>query len=101
MDKKGCFQTVVLEEKSIQSVQNSMYEIPSIEIKNLSYRYKGQSCDILHNINLKIEQNSLVAFIGVNGSGKTTLIKILSTLYQDYSGEIFLEIMNQEIWILR
>ena len=110
MDKKGYDQTIALEEKSTQSVQNSMCMIPSIEIKNLSYRYKGQNRDALHNINLKIEQNSLVAFIGVNGSGKTTLVKILSTLYQDYSGEVFFgnyelrnldsEIVRQKIGIL-
>lgn len=63
--------------------------IPPIEIRNLSYRYRPQSEYALHHINLKIENDSLVAFIGMNGSGKTTLVKILSTLYKDYEGEIF------------
>ena len=63
--------------------------IPSIEIRNLSHRYRPQSEYALHHINLKIENDSLVAFIGMNGSGKTTLVKILSTLYKDYEGEIF------------
>lgn len=65
------------------------YVIPPIEIRNLSYRYRSQSEYALHHINLKIENDSLVAFIGMNGSGKTTLVKILSTLYKDYEGEIF------------
>ncbi len=63
--------------------------IPSIEIRDLSYRYKSQPNYALRHINLKIAGGSLVAFIGVNGSGKSTLVKILSTLYQDYEGGIY------------
>jgi len=63
--------------------------IPSIEIRDLSYRYKSQPNYALRHIDLKIEGGSLVAFIGVNGSGKSTLVKILSTLYQDYEGGIY------------
>jgi len=63
--------------------------IPFIEIKNLSYKYKNKDNCALHDINLRIERGSLVAFIGENGSGKTTLVKILSALYNDYNGDIF------------
>ena len=63
--------------------------IPFIEIINLSYRYKDANKYALQNINLTIEENSLVAFIGENGSGKTTLIKILSALYDDYEGDVY------------
>jgi len=63
--------------------------IPYIEIKNLSYSYKNSNIHALRNINLKIEENSLVAFIGQNGSGKTTLVKILSALYNDFEGDVY------------
>ncbi|MCL2426863.1 MAG: ABC transporter ATP-binding protein/permease [Oscillospiraceae bacterium] len=63
--------------------------IPSIEIKNLSYKYKGNDSYALKNINLKIERGNLIAFIGRNGSGKTTLVKILSALYNDYQGDVY------------
>ena len=63
--------------------------IPHIEIKNLSYKYKDRNNHALRNINLKIEDNSLIAFIGENGSGKSTLIKILSALYNDYEGDVY------------
>jgi len=63
--------------------------IPSIQIKNLSYYYKGKGIHALRNINLSIEENSLIAFIGENGSGKTTLIKILSAMYNDYEGDVY------------
>ena len=63
--------------------------IPHIEIRNLSYKYENKSNYALQNLNITIEGNSLVAFIGINGSGKTTLVKILSTLYNDYYGDVF------------
>lgn len=63
--------------------------IPSIEIRDLSYRYQSQPSYALRHIDLNIDGGSLVAFIGVNGSGKSTLVKILSTLYQDYEGGIY------------
>lgn len=89
MDRTGSYQTLSLEERTLESIASNGYMIPSIEIKNLCYRYQGQGHDVLRNLNLKIEQDTLVAFIGINGSGKTTLVKILSTLYQDYQGEVF------------
>lgn len=62
--------------------------IPSIKISNLSYRYKDKDVNALSNININIEGNSLIAFIGKNGSGKTTLVKILSALYNNYEGDV-------------
>lgn len=89
MDRTGSYQILSLNERASESIGSNSPTIPSIEINNLCYRYQGQNHDVLHNLNLKIEQDSLVAFIGTNGSGKTTLVKILSTLYQDYQGEVF------------
>jgi len=68
--------------------------IPYIEIKNLSYKYKNKTDYALSNLSIRIEGNSLVAFIGQNGSGKTTLVKILSSLYNDYQGEVYFGTKN-------
>lgn len=95
MDRTGSYQILSLNERASESIGSNSPTIPSIEINNLCYRYQGQNYDVLHNLNLKIEQDSLVAFIGTNGSGKTTLVKILSTLYQDYQGKVFFG--NQEL----
>lgn len=64
-------------------------EIQSIDIKNLSYRYKNKNEYALRNINLRVEKGSMIALIGQNGSGKTTFVKILSTLYNDYEGDVY------------
>jgi len=67
----------------------TLMTIPFIEIQNLSYKYENNDKYVLNNINIRIEKNTLIAFIGENGSGKTTLVKILSALYSDYQGNIF------------
>ncbi|MDE1997982.1 MAG: ABC transporter ATP-binding protein [Burkholderiales bacterium] len=44
--------------------------------------------EVLHNINLTIEQGEFVAIVGFSGSGKTTLINLLAGLSQPDSGEV-------------
>lgn len=84
------FDFIDMKSETVENIVNqSLTTIPFIEVKDLSYRYKSKNDFALKNINLKIERGSLIAFIGENGSGKTTLVKILSTLYNDYHGDIY------------
>ncbi len=66
----------------------------SIEFRNVSFRYPGQSGYALKNINLKIASNEAICIVGENGAGKTTLIKLLLRLYQVEEGEILLNGIN-------
>ena len=55
--------------------------------------------DVLKDINLNIEENSVTAFIGPSGCGKTTLIRCLNRMHEmtpgAYAkGEIFLDKKN-------
>lgn len=68
--------------------------IKKIELKNLSYKYKGTNEYALKNINLVIDENTSIAIVGKNGSGKTTLVKILAGFYDDYEGEIIINGYN-------
>jgi phosphate transport system ATP-binding protein len=49
-------------------------------INNLNAGYSGKN--ILKNINLNIEENSVTAFIGPSGCGKTTLIRCLNRMHE-------------------
>lgn len=55
-----------------------------VEIKELSKKY-GQT-EVLKNIDLFINRNEKIAFVGKNGEGKTTLSKIIADKL-DYAGE--------------
>lgn len=63
-----------------------------IEVKNLSFDYDGK--EIFNNVSFKIEKNKKYLLKGASGSGKSTLIKLLSMVYEDYSGEIIVDGVN-------
>jgi len=60
----------------------------SIELKNVTYRYKNATRDALKNISLKIQQGEHVALVGPSGSGKTTLAELLVRFFDVTEGEI-------------
>lgn len=82
----------LLEYKSEIESPNNPIDIPNnytIECNNVSFAYPFMSEHlVLHNINLKVEQNQKIAIVGFNGSGKTTLTNLLLRLYDPTMGEI-------------
>ena len=64
--------------------------IQTIEFKNVSFRYPGQSNYALKNVSVTINQNDSIALIGFNGAGKTTFLKLLLRLYDPTEGEILI-----------
>jgi len=65
-------------------------ELKSIEFRNVSFKYPDTEPYILKNFSAKLESGKHYAIVGVNGAGKTTLTKILTRLYNDYEGGIFI-----------
>lgn len=59
---------------------------PIVEIRELCYSAGGQ--DILHDINLSINEGDFISIIGPNGGGKTTLLKIILGLLKPGRGSI-------------
>jgi nitrate/nitrite transport system ATP-binding protein len=61
-----------------------------LELKNVckSYGEGKNKTEVLHNINLKIEEGEFVAIVGFSGSGKTTLVNMIAGLLEPDSGEI-------------
>ena len=63
-------------------------KIDSIELINISYKYRNTDQYVLKDINLKVVPDKLFVILGENGSGKTTLVKIIMGFYDDYEGKI-------------
>ena len=59
-----------------------------IEIRDVSFNYKGHSKQILKHIDLEIPRNSIVALVGESGGGKSSLIKLLQRMYDVSEGAI-------------
>lgn len=60
----------------------------AIGLENVSFRYPGQTVEVLRDINLKIKPGEHVAIIGATGSGKTTLGKLILGLYEPTTGTV-------------
>ncbi|WP_426212367.1 peptidase domain-containing ABC transporter [Massilia sp. TWP1-3-3] len=67
---------------------------PSIEFRNVSFRYAASEPDILSGLNLTIPEGQCIAVTGPSGSGKTTLLKLLLGLMEPTEGEILVGGMN-------
>lgn len=63
----------------------------SIEIRDVTFRYKNSDRDVLSHFSEFIPAGSLVAIEGKNGAGKTTVLKLLTAYMEPTSGEIFFD----------
>lgn len=63
---------------------------PSIELRQLSFRYSDSEPYIIEDLDLNITSGECIALSGPSGSGKTTLVKLLLGLLKPTSGEILI-----------
>ena len=68
----------------------------AMEIKGLNAGYGD--VQVLWDIDLRIDEGSIVALVGANGAGKSTLLKIISGLMPAYSGKIIFDGVEISRW---
>jgi len=61
-----------------------------LQFEQVSFHWQGQESPLLRALNLTIEENQRVAFVGLSGSGKSTLVQLITRFIEPDSGMITL-----------
>lgn len=77
--------------KTSYEFKNKMEFSKYVELKDITFKYKGSKVPIFNNLNLKISKGSRIGIFGTSGSGKSTMIDIISGLITPNKGEIFID----------
>jgi ATP-binding cassette subfamily B protein len=67
-----------------------IFELQTLEVRDLSFTYPGASLPALENINFRIDRGDGLGIVGKTGSGKSTLIELLTRQYEVAPGSILI-----------
>ena len=85
-------------------VDQGHYEADSVsgafEFSDVEFTYKGAENQVLQKINFSVASGETVALVGSSGSGKTSLVSLIPRFYQPCAGDITLDGVNVNDFVL-
>ena len=63
----------------------------AIKFDHVTFRYRVDGTEILHDVNFEIPAGQIVGIVGPSGSGKSTIAKLVQRLYVPESGRVIVD----------
>jgi len=67
----------------------------ALDMRAVSKRFPGTLA--VNQVDFRVKDGEVHALMGENGAGKSTLMKVLAGLYDDYTGEIYIDGVKREL----
>ena len=84
----------VMEEKDMERPKNSERELVNANVELRAVRFGDHKKEVLHGIDMKIDDGNVVALVGPSGSGKSTIAKLIAGLWDAGDGNILIGGVN-------
>ncbi|MDA9504155.1 peptidase C39 [Bradyrhizobium sp. CCBAU 11386] len=65
--------------------------IGSIRFEHVTFRYRVDGAEVLHDIDFDVPAGQIVGIVGPSGSGKSTVAKLVQRLYVPESGKVLVD----------